>query len=87
MKLTREADLAEQWDMTLDQIRLLRKHMERPYNRLKHRAGLEHLRLKTQHRVQAAATFAHLATILVEIAAHHHQARKEKRLKQLPLAA
>lgn len=71
----------------VDQIRLLRKHMERPYNLLKHRAGLEHLRLKTQHSVQAAATFAHLATVLVEIAAHHHQARKEKRLKQLPLAA
>jgi len=71
----------------VDQIRLLRKHMERPYNLFKHRAGLEHLRLKTQHRVQAAATFAHLATVLVEIAAHHHQAGKEKRLKQLPLAA
>jgi len=61
--------------------------MERPYNLLKQRAGLEHLRLKTQHSVQAAATLAHLATVLVEIAAHHRQAEKEKRLKQLPLAA
>jgi hypothetical protein len=71
----------------VDQIRLLRKHMERSYNLLKHRAGLERLRLKSQHGVQAATTVAHLATVLVEIAAHHHQAGKEKRLKQLPLAA
>jgi hypothetical protein len=35
----------------------------------------------------AAVTCAHLATVLVEIAAHHHKAGKEKRLKQLPLAA
>jgi len=71
----------------VDQIRLLRKHMERPYNLLKHRAGLEHLRLKSQHSILAAVTCAHLATVLVEIAAHHHNAGKEKRLKQLPLAA
>jgi hypothetical protein len=71
----------------VDQIRLLRKHMERPYNLLKHRAGLERRRLKSQHRILAALTFAHLATVLVEIAAHHRQAGKEKRLKQLPLAA
>jgi len=49
--------------------------------------GLEHLRLKSQHVVQAATTVAHLATVLAAIAAHHHQAGKEKRLKQLPLAA
>lgn len=71
----------------VDQIRLLRKHMERPYNLLKHRAGLEHLRLKSQHSILAAVTCAHLAIVLVEIAAHHHKAGKEKRLKQLPLAA
>ncbi|MCG2744489.1 MAG: transposase, partial [Desulfobacteraceae bacterium] len=71
----------------VDRIRGLRKHMERSYNLFKHRAGLERLRLKSQHRVLAAVTFAHLATVLVEIAAHHHQTSKEKRLKQLPLAA
>jgi hypothetical protein len=71
----------------VDQIRLLRKHMERQYNLLKHRAGLEHLRLKSQNSIMAAVTCAHLATVLVEIAAHHHKAGKEKRLKQLPLAA
>jgi len=70
-----------------EQVRLLRKHMEREYNLFKHRAGLERLRLKSQHRVQAATTFAHLATVLVEIAAHHHQVGRQKHLKQLPLAA
>jgi len=68
-------------------IRRLRKHMERSYNLLKHRAGLEYLRLKSQHSILAAATFAHLATVLVEIAPQHHKAGKEKRPKQLHLAA
>ena len=71
----------------VDQARLLRKHMERSYNLLKHRAGLEHLRLKSQPVVQAAATVAHLATVLAAMAAPHRLAGKEKRPKQLPLAA
>ena len=71
----------------VDQARLLRKHTERSYNLFKQRAGLERLRLKSQPVVQAAATVAHLATVLADIAAHHHQAGKEKRMKQLPLAA
>jgi hypothetical protein len=69
------------------QARLLRKHMERSYNLFKHRAGLECLRLKSQHGVQAAATLAHLATVLAVVAAQHRLAGKEKRPKQLPLAA
>ena len=56
----------------VDQARQLRKHMERSYNLFKQRAGLEHLRLKSQHSFLAAVTCAHLATVLVEIAAHHH---------------
>jgi hypothetical protein len=71
----------------VDRIRLLRKHMERSYNLFKHRAGLERLRLKSQHVVQAAVTLAHLATVLAALAAHHRLAGKEKRPKQLPLAA
>ena len=61
--------------------------MERSYNLFKHRAGLERLRLKSQQGVMAAVTFAHLATVLVAMAAHHRLAEKEKRPKQLPLAA
>ncbi|MDI6755401.1 MAG: transposase [Thermodesulfobacteriota bacterium] len=70
-----------------DQIRLLRKHMERSYNLFKHRAGLERLRLKSQRSILAAATCAQPAAVLVEIAAPRRQAGKEKRPKQLPLAA
>jgi hypothetical protein len=65
----------------------LRKHMERAYNLFKHRAGLEHLRLKSQHAVQAAATMAQLATVFATLAAQRRLAAKEKRPKQLPLAA
>ena len=45
-----------------------------------------YLRLKSQFRVLAATTFALLTTILVEIAAHHRQAEKHKRLNLLRLA-
>jgi hypothetical protein len=71
----------------VDQIRKLRKHMERSYNLFKHRAGLEHLRLKSQRSVMAAVTFVHLATVLIEIATHHQTAKKEQRPRQLRLAA
>lgn len=65
----------------------LRKHLERAYNLFKHRAGLERLRLKSQQAVQAAATMAQLATVFAALAAPRRRAAKEKRLKQLPLAA
>lgn len=71
----------------VDQIRKLRKHMERSYNLFKHRSGLEHLRLKSQQSVMAAVTFVHLATVLIEIATHRQTAKEEQRPKQLRLAA
>ena len=71
----------------VDQIRRLRKHMERSYNLFKHDPGLERLRLKSQQGVMAAVTFAQLATVLIEIARHHQAAKKEHRPKQLQLAA
>ena len=71
----------------VDQIRGLRKHMERSYNLFKHRAGLEHLRLKSQQAVLAAATLAQLATVFAALAAQSRLAAKEKRPTQLPLAA
>jgi hypothetical protein len=61
--------------------------VERSYNRFNQRAGLECLRLKSQHGVQAATTLVHLAIVLAALAAHHCLAGKEKRPKQLPLAA
>lgn len=71
----------------LDQILQLRKHMERSYNLFKHRAGLEHMRLRSQQGAMAAVTFAHLATVFVEIATHQQNERKNPRPKQLALAA
>jgi len=71
----------------VDRLLGLRKHMERAYNLFKHRAGLERLRLKSQHAVQAAATMAQLATVFAALAAQRRLAAKEKRPKQLPLAA
>jgi hypothetical protein len=65
----------------------LRKHMERAYNLFKRRAGLEHLRLKSQHAVQAVAAMAQLVTVFAALASQRHLTAKEKRPKQLPLAA
>jgi hypothetical protein len=58
----------------------LRKHMERSYNLLKHREGLEPLRVRSQHGVMAVATFANIATLLLEIVA----TRKTTKEKQCP---
>ena len=52
----------------VDQVRGLRKNMERVYNLLKHREGLEPLRVRSQHAVMSAVTFAQMATLLLEIA-------------------
>lgn len=71
----------------VDKICKLRKNMERSYNLLKHNAGLERLRLKSQQSVMAAVTFAQLAIVLTEIARHHQATKKEHRPKQLQLAA
>jgi len=48
-------------------VRNLRKHIERAYNLLKHREGLESLRVRSQHGVMAVSTFAHMSTLLLEI--------------------
>jgi len=69
------------------QLRRLRKHMERSNNLFKHRAGLERLRIKSQHAVQATATLAQLAIVFATLAAPHRPVGKEKGPKQLPLAA
>lgn len=51
----------------LDDAREIRKHMERAYNLLKHREGLEPLRARSQPGVTCVSTFAHVATLLLEI--------------------
>lgn len=64
----------------------LRKHMERAYNLLKHREGLEPLRVRAQHGVMVVATFANIATILLEIIATR-KTTKEKQCQTLKAAA
>jgi hypothetical protein len=51
----------------VEEARAIRKNMERAYNLLKHREGLEPLRTLSQHSTMAAATFAQMATLLLEI--------------------
>lgn len=51
----------------LDEARDIRKNMERVYNLLKHRDGLEPLRVRSQHGASCVVTFSTMATVLTEI--------------------
>jgi hypothetical protein len=68
----------------IEEVRAIRKHMERLYNLLKHREGLEPLRVRSQHGVMAVATFANISTLLLEIV--ETRKSKEKRQQRLDLA-
>jgi len=68
-------------------LRELRKNMERPYNLLKHREGLEMTRVKSQQALTAVATFATMANLLLEIVATRKTKRKDSRQLRLKLAA
>jgi len=67
----------------VDQVRSIRKNMERAYNLLKHREGLEPLRVRSQHSLMAAATFAQMATLLLEIVGTRKTAKEETVPRQL----
>ncbi len=69
------------------EVRSLRKNMERAYNLLKHREGLEPLRVRSQHSLMAAATFAQMATLLLEIVGTRRAVEKEAVPRQLKLAS
>jgi hypothetical protein len=63
----------------------IRKNVERPFNLLKNREGLEKVRAKSQHTLLARCTFTTIATLLLEIAGTR---RKEKTInRQIPLFA
>lgn len=68
-------------------LRDLRKNMERTFNLLKHREGLETVRVKSKHGFMAAATFATAANLLIEIVGSRKTQIKENRQQQLKLAA
>jgi len=64
----------------------VRKHMERCFNLAKHREGLEPLRVKSQHSTLVAATFSHMATLLLEIVETRKTPKKKESPKQLNMA-
>jgi hypothetical protein len=55
----------------------MRKHMERAYNLLKHREGIEHIRITSQQGVMAVTTIAQIAELLLEIAGTGKTEKKE----------
>ena len=71
----------------VEHARSIRKNMERVYNLLKHREGLEPLRVRSQHGVMAAATFAQMATLVLEIVSTRRSTRDETIPQQLRLAS
>ena len=71
----------------LEQVIDLRKNIERPFNLLKHREGLEPLRARSQQGVMAVATFATMANLFLEITATRKTKKKEKLQMKLDLVA
>jgi hypothetical protein len=67
------------------EVENLRKNIERPFNLLKHREGLEPVRVRSQHGLMAIATFANMANLLLEIVGTRKTKRKENRYHQLEL--
>jgi hypothetical protein len=71
----------------VEELNNLRKNLERPFNLLKHREGLEPVRVRSQQGLMAVATFANMANLLLEIVATRKTKRKENRQLQLKPAA
>ncbi len=46
----------------------IRKNIERPFNLLKNREGLDNARVRSQQALTARSTFAMIATLLIEMA-------------------
>jgi len=68
-------------------VKDLRKNVERPFNLLKHRDGLEPVRVRSQHGLMAVSTFVNIANLLLEIVATRKTERKESNQLKLKLAA
>lgn len=69
------------------EVRDIRKNMERPYNLLKHREGLEPVRVRSHHGLIAVATFATMANLLLEIVATRKTKKKVERQQRFRFAA
>lgn len=67
----------------------IRKNAERAFNLLKHREGLETVRVRSQHSLIAQSTFATIATLLIEIMGTRKKKKQVKndQLDMLGIAA
>ena len=65
----------------------LRKNIERPFNLLKHREGLEPVRVRSQQSLMVAATFANMANLLLEIVGTRKTKSKYDRQQRFKFAA
>ena len=71
----------------VEEAKNLRKNIERPFNLLKHREGLEPVKVRSQHGLIATATFANMANLLLEVIATRKTKRKDDRQLKLNIAA
>jgi hypothetical protein len=69
----------------VEKVRNMRKHMERTYNLLKHREGIEHIRMTSQQGVMAAITIARIAELLLESTGTRKTEKKEEMQQKLAL--
>lgn len=67
----------------VQQVLKIRKNVERPFNLLKKREGLEILRVRSQHGVLARCTLTTMATLLLEIAGTRRRKKPQKRQMKL----
>ena len=70
---------SDQTDQALD----IRKNLERPFNLLKNREGLEQVRVRSQHALLARSTFSTIATLLLEMAGTRKKKKTKKRQMEL----
>ena len=61
----------------------IRKNLERPFNLLKNREGLEQVRVRSQHALLARSVFSTIATLLLEMAGTRKKKKTEKRQMEL----
>ncbi|NOX26263.1 MAG: transposase, partial [Deltaproteobacteria bacterium] len=71
----------------LEQVIDLRKNIERPFNLLKHREGLEPLRVRSQQGIMAVATFATMANLFLDITATRKTKKKKVPQMKFDIAA
>lgn len=69
----------------VEKVRNMRKHMERTYNLLKHREGIERIRITSQQGVMAVVTIAQIAELLLEITGTRKTVKKEEMQQKLAL--